>query len=92
MISLSGWDFKIEFGPQGRITFIGWSAVHRMITYLEFKIYGYSDERWRHIFDPCLAVRYSENYVFLVHAGPKIVKTDLIDLCKKIHAASHYGC
>lgn len=54
-VQLNGWDFKIEFGPGGRITFIGWSAVHRMMKFLEFKIYGYSPARWRHIFDPRFA-------------------------------------
>lgn len=54
-VHLTGWDFKIEFGPGGKITFVGWSAVHRMVKVLEFKLYGYSEARWRHIFDPRFA-------------------------------------
>lgn len=55
-VQLSGWDFRVEFGPGGRITVIGWTAIHKVLTVLESGIYGDSPDRWRHIFSPLFAV------------------------------------
>lgn len=54
---LSGWDFRLEFGPNGKITLAGWAAVHRLVKILAFKIYGKSTEIWRHIFQIEFAAR-----------------------------------
>lgn len=51
LIVLSGDDFVKEFGPAGRMTTIGWTAVSRMLVYKEGGMYGDWEIRWRHIFD-----------------------------------------
>lgn len=51
LVVLCGEDFVREFGPNGRLTVIGWICLGRMIVYMEDQMYGSQQIRWRHIFD-----------------------------------------
>lgn len=51
LIVLSGEDFINEFGPDGQLTSVGWTAVSWMLNYKEGRMYGSWQIRWRHIFD-----------------------------------------
>lgn len=58
-------------GTNGKITMIGWSAVHRAVKVLEFKIYRISPDRWSHIFEPLFALH-------LMHHGPASIQYEYV--------------
>lgn len=51
LILLCGEDFIDQFGPDGELTTLGWTAVLRMLISKDARMYGPWKIRWRHLFD-----------------------------------------
>ncbi|XP_044402037.1 uncharacterized protein [Triticum aestivum] len=61
-VLLNGDDFIHEFGPDGEMTTIGWTAFSRRLTSKDARMYGKWKIRWRHLFDIRFVEHLMDNY------------------------------